>query len=46
MEKEHSATTMNLDQTSEQRKGKIEAAFGIRIQKENGLTKSTMLKEA
>ena len=46
MKNEHSATPLNLDQTGEHRKGKIEATFGIGIQKENGLTKSTVLKEA
>lgn len=44
--KEHSVATLNLDQTGEWRKGKTEATFGIGIQKENGLTKSSMLKEA
>lgn len=46
MKGEHSAATLNLDQTGEQRKGKIEATFGIGILKENEWTKSNMLKEA
>lgn len=46
MKNEHNVTTVNLDQTGEWRKGKIETTFGIGIQKENRLTKSTMLKGA
>lgn len=46
MKNEHTAARLNLDQTGEWRKGKIEATFEIGIQKENGLTKSTMWKEA
>lgn len=44
MTNEHSAATLNLDQTGECRKGKTEATFGIGIQKENELTKSNTVK--
>lgn len=41
---ETNSATLNLDLTGEQRKGKIEATFGI--QKENRSTKFTTLKVA
>lgn len=46
MKHKHSVTTLNLDLTGEQRKEKIEATFGVGIQKEKRLTKFTTLKEA
>lgn len=46
MKHKHSVTTLNLDLTGEQRKGKTEATFGVGIQKEKRLTKFTTLKEA
>lgn len=42
----HSATTITLDLTGQQRMGKTEVTFRIGIQKENKSAKSTTLKVA
>lgn len=46
MKHKHSATTLNLDLTGDQRKGKIKSTFGVGIQKEKRLKKFTILKQA